>query len=179
MYDPLWHQAGQAPLVHGISPGKNTGVGCHFLLQGIFPTQGWNLCLLHCRQILYHWATREALRRNVYLRDKREKLNTSLIKLLGNYWVVQEERRTGKKRTEIKRAIKKEEVGISGEPADPKLRAQIIMTCKGIYRTLYLRVSKGLVSVLKRPSVSGGGINLPLESIHENTKAQILELGVF
>ena len=27
-------------------PGKNTGVGCHFLLQGIFPTQGWNLSLL-------------------------------------------------------------------------------------------------------------------------------------
>ena len=26
--------------------GKNTGVGCHFLLQGIFPTQGWNLHLL-------------------------------------------------------------------------------------------------------------------------------------
>ena len=28
-------------------PGKDTGVGCHFLLQGIFPTQGSNLCLLH------------------------------------------------------------------------------------------------------------------------------------
>ena len=28
--------------VHGISPGKNTGVGCHFLLQWIFPTQGLN-----------------------------------------------------------------------------------------------------------------------------------------
>ena len=28
--------------VHGDSPGKNTGVGCHALLQGIFPTQGWN-----------------------------------------------------------------------------------------------------------------------------------------
>ena len=27
-------------------PGKNTGVGCHFLLQGIFPTQGSNPCLL-------------------------------------------------------------------------------------------------------------------------------------
>ena len=36
------------------SPGKNTGVGCHFLLQGIFPTQGLNSCLLHCRQILSH-----------------------------------------------------------------------------------------------------------------------------
>ena len=36
------------------SPGKNTGVGCHFLLQGIFPTQGSNPDLLHCRQILYH-----------------------------------------------------------------------------------------------------------------------------
>ena len=34
-------------------PGKNTGVGCHALLQGIFPTQGSNLCLLHYRQILY------------------------------------------------------------------------------------------------------------------------------
>ena len=32
-------------------PGKNSGVGCHFLLQGIFPTQGLNLG--HCRQILY------------------------------------------------------------------------------------------------------------------------------
>ena len=32
--------------VLGDSPGKNTGVGCHFLLQGIFPTQGSNLCLL-------------------------------------------------------------------------------------------------------------------------------------
>ena len=37
--------------VHGNSPGKNTGVGCHFLLQGIFPTQGLNLGLLH----LLHW----------------------------------------------------------------------------------------------------------------------------
>ena len=27
-------------------PGKNTGMGCHFFLQGIFPTQGWNSCLL-------------------------------------------------------------------------------------------------------------------------------------
>ena len=36
------------------SPGKNTGVRCHALLMGIFPTQGWNLGLLHCRQILYH-----------------------------------------------------------------------------------------------------------------------------
>ena len=33
--------------VHGDSPGKNTGVGCHALLQWIFPTQGSNLCLLH------------------------------------------------------------------------------------------------------------------------------------
>ena len=36
------------------SPGRNTGVCCHFLFQKIFPTHGLNLCLLHCRQILYH-----------------------------------------------------------------------------------------------------------------------------
>ena len=35
------------------SPGKNTGGGCHALLQGIFPTQGSNPGLLHCRQTLY------------------------------------------------------------------------------------------------------------------------------
>ena len=42
-------------------PGKNIGVGCHFLLQGIFPTQGSNPCLLHRRWALYHWATWGAL----------------------------------------------------------------------------------------------------------------------
>ena len=39
---------------HGDAPGKNTGVGCHALLQGVFPTQGLNPGLLHCRWILYH-----------------------------------------------------------------------------------------------------------------------------
>ena len=44
------------------SPGKNTGVGCHAFLQGIFLTQRLDLCLLRlllCRQVLYCWATRE------------------------------------------------------------------------------------------------------------------------
>ena len=41
----------QAPLWN--SPGKNTGVGSHSLLQGIFPIQGLSLSLLHCRWILY------------------------------------------------------------------------------------------------------------------------------
>ena len=40
--------------VHGDSPGKNPGVGCYALLQGIFPTQGLNPGLLYYRQILYH-----------------------------------------------------------------------------------------------------------------------------
>ena len=39
--------------VHGDSLGKNTGVGSHALLQGIFPTQGSNPGLPHCRHILY------------------------------------------------------------------------------------------------------------------------------
>ena len=40
-----------------IFPGKNTAMGCHTLLQGIYPTQGSKLHLLHCRWGLYHWAT--------------------------------------------------------------------------------------------------------------------------
>ena len=41
--------------VDGDSPGKNTGVGCHALLQEIFPTQGLNL---HYKRILYHLSHR-------------------------------------------------------------------------------------------------------------------------
>ena len=49
------------PSVHGHSPGKNTGVGHHALLRGIFPTQGSNPGLLHCRQILYQLSYQESL----------------------------------------------------------------------------------------------------------------------
>ena len=53
----LWDPKDCSPpgsCVHGDSPGKNTGEGCHALLQGIFPTQGSNPGLPHYRQILYH-----------------------------------------------------------------------------------------------------------------------------
>ena len=44
----------RCPLCPWDSPGKNTGVGSHSLLQGIFPTQSSKLGLLACREILYH-----------------------------------------------------------------------------------------------------------------------------
>ena len=46
--------------VHGDSPSKNIGVGCHALLQRIFPTQGSNPGLPHCRQIVYHLSHQNA-----------------------------------------------------------------------------------------------------------------------
>ena len=48
-----WTVTHQAPCLWD-SPGKNAGVGSRSLLQGRFTTQGSNLGLLHCRQILYH-----------------------------------------------------------------------------------------------------------------------------
>ena len=51
----LWRPTGCSPpgsSVHGFSRQEYWS-GCHFLLQGFFPTQGLNLGLLHCRQILY------------------------------------------------------------------------------------------------------------------------------
>ena len=60
--------------VHGILPARILELSCRSLLQGIFQTQGSNLGLLHCRQILYHLShhgrrevakrLREAARRN-------------------------------------------------------------------------------------------------------------------
>ena len=44
----------QGSSIYGVSPTKNIGVDCHGLLQGIFPPQGSNPGLPHCRRILYH-----------------------------------------------------------------------------------------------------------------------------
>ena len=48
--------------VHGDSPGKSPGVGCHSLLQGIFSTQGSNPDLMHCGWILYCLSHQGSLR---------------------------------------------------------------------------------------------------------------------
>ena len=53
LFTTPWTASRQAPL-HGDSPGKHTWVDCHALLQGIFPTQGLNPALPHCRWIFYH-----------------------------------------------------------------------------------------------------------------------------
>ena len=58
--------------------GKNTGVGCHFLPQGIFPTQGSKLGLPHCRQILYHLSHQGSLFPN---------LTVGLIPLMDKWWI--------------------------------------------------------------------------------------------
>ena len=53
VFDSLWPHMDTARLLCSWNySGKNTGVGCHFLLQGIFLIQGSNKGLLHCRQIL-------------------------------------------------------------------------------------------------------------------------------
>ena len=60
LFATSWKQRSPGSSVSGNFPSKNTGVGFHFLLQGIFLTQGSKLCLLHWRWILYCWATWEA-----------------------------------------------------------------------------------------------------------------------
>ena len=49
-------------------------MGCHFLLQGIFPTQGSNLSLLHCRQVLYGMSHQGGRKK----KKSRENLGTGL-----------------------------------------------------------------------------------------------------
>ena len=72
----------QVPLSMGLSK-KDTGVGSHCLLQGIFPIQGSNHRLLHCRQIFfYHWATGEA---NA-LHEKWKSL--SPVRLFATPWTI-------------------------------------------------------------------------------------------
>ena len=62
-------------------PGKNTGVGCHFLLQGIVPTQGSSLCLLHWQVDSLPLNHREAHLKN-------EVKSLSRVQLLATSWAV-------------------------------------------------------------------------------------------
>ena len=57
--------------VHGDSPGKNTGVGCHALLQRIFPVQALNSGLPHSRWILYRLSHQGSLGKSHELRAGR------------------------------------------------------------------------------------------------------------
>ena len=59
LYNP-WTAAHQA-LCPGDLPGKDTGVVCHFLLQGIFLTQGLNWVSCSAGRFFTKWATREDL----------------------------------------------------------------------------------------------------------------------
>ena len=67
-----WTEAYQASRSKNF-PDKSTGVGCHFLLQRIFPTQGTNPGLTHCSRQFTVWATRE------------DPLHRDLLYSIGNY----------------------------------------------------------------------------------------------
>ena len=74
----------QAPLTMEIL--QEYGVGCHALLQGLFPTQGSNvsrLRFLHCTRILYRGATRKALKWGYqYLKYRESSLVAQMVKSL-------------------------------------------------------------------------------------------------
>ena len=57
-------------------PSKNTGVGWHFLLQEVFPTQGLNLGFLHCRQMPYCLSHQGALRHSKKTNVNQDKLQS-------------------------------------------------------------------------------------------------------
>ena len=65
--------------VHEDSSGKNTGVGCHALFQGIFPTQVSNLGLLHCRWIICHLSHQGSPVVYIYLKIVRLLSQVALV----------------------------------------------------------------------------------------------------
>ena len=67
-------------------PGKNTGVGCHFLLQEIFPTQGLNPGLPHCRQMLYCLSHQSYSKLIVYKINSQNVLHVYTLIMNGFPW---------------------------------------------------------------------------------------------
>ena len=66
------------------SQGKNSTVGCHFLLPGIFPTQGWSPGLLPSRQILYHLRHQGCPTTN-FLKEASQEMISSLFRI-WSWW---------------------------------------------------------------------------------------------
>ena len=62
------------------SPGKDTGVSSYSLLQVIFPTQGWNPGLLHCRWILYYLSHQGSLVKSIN-QGKLDVVNQKMVRL--------------------------------------------------------------------------------------------------
>ena len=105
-----WKVAHQAPQLLCLwnSPGKNTGVGCHSLLQGILPTQGSNPGLLRYRQILYHLSHQGS--HTVVIRIKLGNIDKALG-LVPMFWKKEQE---GKGREERRKKGKKGGKGREG-----------------------------------------------------------------
>ena len=81
------HGMSPARLLHPWDfPGKNTGVGCHFILQEIVPTQGLNSGLPHCSQMLYHlnhqWSPLIYICTPVYIQNQ----NVLCVPWCGKIW---------------------------------------------------------------------------------------------
>ena len=76
LWDPIYYSL-LGSSVHGDSPGKNIGVGCHACLQGILPTQGSKLLLLwllYCKRVLY------------LLRDQRKMWKGKSLSVSDSLW---------------------------------------------------------------------------------------------
>ena len=71
--------------VYGDSPSKNTRVGCPALLQGIFPTQGLNPVLPHCRWILYHLSHHRSASAHIYISESLCYISETNTLLFINY----------------------------------------------------------------------------------------------
>ena len=74
--------------VHRDSPGKKTGVDCHALLQGIFPTRGLSPGFSHCRQILYYLNHPGSLFSNSVNQYLKGGWASWLLKKMENYSII-------------------------------------------------------------------------------------------
>ena len=91
-------------------PGQNTGVGSFFLLQGIFPMQGLNPGIPHCRQILYQLSHKGSPRILEWVaypfssRSSQPRNQTRISCIAGRFftgWTIREERNTNQNYNEV------------------------------------------------------------------------------
>ena len=120
------------------SPTKNTGVGCHSLLQGLFPTRGLNLGLLHCRQILYHLSYQGGPNTIQYKNKSWKKKSDVLITLFAPYFCPSS-------RAKMLLSYKRRQVNLHKTKASPFLRVNRGRSKRSEPALLRWQVGNGLI----------------------------------
>ena len=144
------------------SPGQNTGVGSLFLLQGIFPTQGSNPGLPHCRRILYQLSHKGSPR---WVRKGIDSIERPTVGVSRGFFVLFSKKKGGR---HFRKCNKIKQVQEEGKQGLQLLISLIWVKCLWLpkKKKTEKQASTNARDCINRSTVSRSGRWLPYSTLH-------------